>query len=296
MADYSMWVVEYARVVEFPRGAVLFGDWNAGHLVLPYCYVVVKGEGHIAVVDTGFDNAEFGKVLGSMYGVVDWQPASTVLGRLGIDPADVDTIVLTHNHFDHAGGVEAFANAHVYIQEREITELPVGHGLPARLRWLRPRPTPTCCCGSSSRLKQNKLTLAAASRRDLRRAFTRCRRTTRTRSGSQYVRVENERDGTWCWPATTATSTRASTGRDGDGAFVPTASCSGADAVDADDGGDVAGGRRGGHADRAVPRAAPVGDVPVARVRGHPARRRAVAGGGEPSRVESGAAAAGAER
>ena len=73
MADYSIWIVEYARVVEYPTGAVLYGRWNAGHVVLPYCYAVLKGEGHLAVVDTGFNYAEFGKVLADKYGVSDWR-------------------------------------------------------------------------------------------------------------------------------------------------------------------------------------------------------------------------------
>ena len=29
-------------------------------------------------------------------------------------------MILTHNHFDHAGGVEFFPNAHVYFQHREV--------------------------------------------------------------------------------------------------------------------------------------------------------------------------------
>ena len=53
MADYSIWVVEYARVVEFARAILTYGKWNEGTLVAPYCYAVIKGEGHLTVVDTG---------------------------------------------------------------------------------------------------------------------------------------------------------------------------------------------------------------------------------------------------
>ena len=63
MADYSIWVVEYARVVEFAKGLLLYGQFNAGTTVAPYCYAVVKGEGHTAVIDTGYNHAEFGKEL-----------------------------------------------------------------------------------------------------------------------------------------------------------------------------------------------------------------------------------------
>ena len=103
MADYSIWVVEYARVVEFAQGILKYGDWNTGTRVAPYCYAVLKSDGHVAVVDTGYNHVELGEVLARSYGVSDWQPADVVLKRIGIDPADVDTMILTHNHFDHAG-------------------------------------------------------------------------------------------------------------------------------------------------------------------------------------------------
>src|SRR5690348_1402022 len=122
MADYSIWVVEYARVNEFARGLLLYGQWNTGTTIAPYCYAVLKSDDHLAVIDSGYNHAEFGKVLADSYGVSDWQPPEVVLGHLGFSPDDVDTLVLTHNHFDHAGGVEFFPNARVYFQEREISK------------------------------------------------------------------------------------------------------------------------------------------------------------------------------
>src|SRR3954447_24551190 len=106
MSDYSLWIVEYARVKEYPVSAALYGRHNQGSLVLPYCYGVLKSDDHLAIVDTGFDYAEFGKVLADTYGVSDWQPPEVVMPRLAFAPGDVDPMVLPHTPFDHAGGVD----------------------------------------------------------------------------------------------------------------------------------------------------------------------------------------------
>jgi glyoxylase-like metal-dependent hydrolase (beta-lactamase superfamily II) len=220
MPDYSIWIVEYARVVEYPVGAVLYGRWNAGHLILPYCYGVVKGGDRLIVVDTGFDYAEFGKVLADTYGVSDWHSADTVLKRIGVDPADVDTIVLTHNHFDHAGGVEAFPNAHVYIQEREVSKYRWAKGLPERLQWLTTATDPDLMLWLVNRMKQSKLTLLSEETEIA--PGIRCVPAHDTHTvGSQYVTVENAHDGRWILAGDNCYVYENFTGTDGDGVFVP---------------------------------------------------------------------------
>ena len=42
-----------------------------------------------------------------------------VIGRLGVDAATVEHVVLTHLHWDHAGGVRLFPRATFYLQESE---------------------------------------------------------------------------------------------------------------------------------------------------------------------------------
>ncbi|MBE3591127.1 MAG: N-acyl homoserine lactonase family protein [Firmicutes bacterium] len=44
---------------------------------------------------------------------------TAVLGRLGLRPQDVDAVVATHLHFDHGGGLAAFADVPVLLQEEE---------------------------------------------------------------------------------------------------------------------------------------------------------------------------------
>ncbi len=54
---------------------------------------------------------------------------AVALGRLGIEAADVEHVVLTHLHWDHAGGVHLFPRATFYLQAAEYhfwTRDPIG--------------------------------------------------------------------------------------------------------------------------------------------------------------------------
>jgi glyoxylase-like metal-dependent hydrolase (beta-lactamase superfamily II) len=68
---------------------------------------LIRGNGRVAVVDTGFGGAIFDH-----------------LKKLGVSPADVDTVLITHMHGDHIGGLQKdgralFPNAKVYVAKQE---------------------------------------------------------------------------------------------------------------------------------------------------------------------------------
>ena len=120
MADYSIWVLEYAAVETFPQAVMLYGPWHNGTRKLPYAYAVLKGKGETILIDTGYDHVNYGKVLADSYGVSNYHPPSEVLPEIGVDPADVTTVLITHAHFDHMGSLDRFPNARFYVQKREI--------------------------------------------------------------------------------------------------------------------------------------------------------------------------------
>jgi glyoxylase-like metal-dependent hydrolase (beta-lactamase superfamily II) len=72
--------------------------------------LVVRDGGRIILLEAGI-GAFFDPVLRERFGVVEERHALLdALAAIGITPADVDVVVLSHLHFDHAGGVlEAYA-------------------------------------------------------------------------------------------------------------------------------------------------------------------------------------------
>lgn len=120
MTAWSIWMVEYAQCPVQPVGTILFGAFNAGTQRMPYSYVYLEGEGHQVLVDVGYDADRYGGQLAEQFDVTDWQDADVVLGRVGVNPADIDTVILTHAHYDHMGNLGSFPNAEVFLQRREV--------------------------------------------------------------------------------------------------------------------------------------------------------------------------------
>jgi N-acyl homoserine lactone hydrolase len=136
MADYSIYVLEYSAVPLFPKSGVVYGAHNQGTLKLPFCYVLIKGRGRIAMVDVGHNNADYGKLLTERFGIENWQSADVVLGECGLKPEDVTDIFITHAHFDHMGGTDFFPKATFYLQEKELAAWVTIMALPRKFRWL----------------------------------------------------------------------------------------------------------------------------------------------------------------
>src|SRR3954468_7130816 len=89
------------------------------HEAMPLDYFVWlvrdPATGHEIVVDTGFDAAcaeKRGRTLNRSVG--------DSLRAMDCDPARVRDVIVTHLHYDHAGGIEIFSNAKIHIQDREM--------------------------------------------------------------------------------------------------------------------------------------------------------------------------------
>jgi glyoxylase-like metal-dependent hydrolase (beta-lactamase superfamily II) len=84
-------------------------------LRMDYFFWLVRDGERTIVVDTGFDPA-----VGARRGRTCLCPPVEALARLGVDPAGVSKLVLTHLHYDHTGNLDAFPAAEVYVPRREL--------------------------------------------------------------------------------------------------------------------------------------------------------------------------------
>lgn len=81
---------------------------------MDYYVWVIRNSARTIVVDTGY--SELGGRNRNRGHIV--HPVE-LLQRVGVEPSEVDTLVITHAHYDHIGNLEAFPKARVFITKSE---------------------------------------------------------------------------------------------------------------------------------------------------------------------------------
>lgn len=84
-------------------------------LDMDYFFWVVRNAKRTIIVDTGF-TPEVGEPRGRRTTVA----VADGLARVGVDPLSVDTVVITHGHYDHTGNVGLFPHARFVMSSREL--------------------------------------------------------------------------------------------------------------------------------------------------------------------------------
>ncbi len=82
---------------------------------IDYFVWIIHNAKRAILVDTGMDHTE-AKLRNREIEIVP----SKMLAEAGFDPAKIDTAIISHLHYDHAGTFDDFPKAHFHIQEAEM--------------------------------------------------------------------------------------------------------------------------------------------------------------------------------
>lgn len=112
---YEVYAVRYARHERLSGENFLGGDPHEAPMPLDYFVWAVVGAERTYVVDMGF-TADQAARRGRTY----LRAPGDGLMSIGIDPATVADVIVTHMHYDHVGNLDLFPNAQFHVQDREM--------------------------------------------------------------------------------------------------------------------------------------------------------------------------------
>jgi glyoxylase-like metal-dependent hydrolase (beta-lactamase superfamily II) len=113
---YEIYAVRYATLANFSVSSLIAGADRSRRLDIAMMIWVLKGaDGRIAIVDSGFHREQYFR----QFSVKDYISPADAIAPLGLKADQVTDIFLTHMHWDHAGGVDLFPSARVWVQKAE---------------------------------------------------------------------------------------------------------------------------------------------------------------------------------
>ena len=113
---WEVFALKYADRNERQRtDSFIFDDDHASPHAMDYFVWVLRNGGRTIVVDTGYDADEAHRRSRPIIR----DPASA-LTAMDIDAETVDTVIITHLHYDHAGSLDRFPNAIFHLQAAEM--------------------------------------------------------------------------------------------------------------------------------------------------------------------------------
>ena len=116
MSTWEVYSLKYAdRAARTRADSFIFDDNHDAPHAMDYFIWVLRRGAEVILVDTGYDAQE-----GAARGRPIRMDPVTALAPLGIAPEEVDRVIVTHLHYDHAGGLHLFPNASLHLQAAEM--------------------------------------------------------------------------------------------------------------------------------------------------------------------------------
>ena len=120
MADdsWDVHVLEYARADRQPLASLVQGVFD-GTVDTPFSFVLARRGDRVVLIDSGHMNEGIAAEMNRRFGIPTWISPLRMLAEVGVAPADVTDILISHAHFDHMGSIGEFPNARLHLQKRE---------------------------------------------------------------------------------------------------------------------------------------------------------------------------------
>jgi glyoxylase-like metal-dependent hydrolase (beta-lactamase superfamily II) len=120
--QYSAWIVESSRFMGVPFGSFMPDKAdvtkNPATIDFPVNVGILRGrDGKITLYDTGWQQLAY---MFRWNNSCCYTRLSDELTALNLNPQDVTRIVIGHGHWDHAGQLDQFPNATLYVQKEEL--------------------------------------------------------------------------------------------------------------------------------------------------------------------------------
>ncbi len=115
LPEYEIHAIKYARRDAWRRDHFIGGDPHELPMAMDYFVWVITGPAGAIVMDLGF-TAEMAKQRKREF----LRCPIDSLKLVGVDARDVNDVIVSHMHYDHAGNLDKFPKARFHIQAREM--------------------------------------------------------------------------------------------------------------------------------------------------------------------------------
>ena len=104
---YKITLLEYAYQHLIPNGIVYSGYFNdAPDPSVTYTLALLQSKEHTILIDTGYDDTvQENKQLEVSCDIDRYTSPAEIVKRAGVQPEEIEHVILTHCHWDHIGGV-----------------------------------------------------------------------------------------------------------------------------------------------------------------------------------------------
>ena len=113
---YEIYAIRFGTIPQFRASGLVAGADASRRIDIPVMVWLLKGaNGRNVLVDSGFHQEKFV----TQWKVQGFRSPADAVAAAGVKPDEITDIIITHAHWDHAGGIDLFPKATVWIQREE---------------------------------------------------------------------------------------------------------------------------------------------------------------------------------